>query len=117
MSDIAILPAAFIWFVFFGLATCLIASVLLVLALFGLVRRSSERSRAVTVTTPWLPRTWRVGFVLLLANMMLTLLSATANDSSQSTALPGSAAFAWIPLNAAVWTFCYLRSRRSPTRW
>lgn len=117
MSDIAILPPAFMWFIFFGLTTCLIAPILLALTLYGLARRSSERRRAVTVTTPWLPRTWWVGFVLLLANLMLTLLSATANDSSQSTALPDAAALAWIPLNGAIWIFCYLRSRRSPTRW
>lgn len=117
MSDIAILPGAFIWFIVFGLATCLIASILLILALYGLARRSSERRRAVAITAPWLPRTWWVGFVLFLANAMLTLLSATGNGGSQNNGLPDTAALVWIPLNAAVWIFCLMRSRRNPTRW
>ncbi|NYH23035.1 hypothetical protein [Paraburkholderia bryophila] len=114
MSDIAILPRVFTWFIFFGLATCLILPILLILALYGLARRSSERRRVVAVNTHWLPRTWWVGFVLLLANAMLALLSTTGSAGSQSNALPGAIALAWIPLNATVWIFCLVRSRRNP---
>ena len=110
MSDITILPVNFVWFIIFGLATCLIASVLVVLTLYGLARRASERRRAVAITTPWLPRSWWVGFTLFLANVMLTLLSATGTGGP---GLPDAAALAWIPLNAVIWLFYWLRSRHS----
>ncbi|MEQ5841930.1 hypothetical protein N0A02_21060 [Paraburkholderia acidicola] len=113
---IDIFPDSFLWFIYFGVATCAIAAMLVILALYGLWRRLSERERGVAITTPWLPRTWWAGIVLFVFNAMLTLLSGTSNASSQSIGLPNSAVWVVIPLDAAIWIVCLICSRRSTTR-